>query len=113
MLSAASITYLSQRVLHVRESVSIDEGTDERFLLARIANRSRRVDLREPRHQAVIDIAMDKESAQRCAALACCAHGCEGDGADRQIEIGGRRDNGGVAAPELEDGAGETGGDAG
>src|SRR4029078_2159144 len=95
MLSAANIACLLQRVLHVREGVSIDEGTDERFLLARIANRCRRVDLRKPRHQAVIDIAMDKESAQRCAALACCAHGCEGDGADRQIEIGGGRGGGG------------------
>ena len=55
---------------------------------------------------------MHEQPPQRRAALARRAHGREGDGADCEIEIGRRRDDGGVVAAELQDRAGETGGEA-
>ena len=55
---------------------------------------------------------MHEEAAQRGAALAGGAHGAEGDGAQRHVEVGGRADDAGVVAAEFEDGAGETLGQA-
>ncbi len=47
---------------------------------------------------------MDDESAEGGAALACGAHGGEGDGAEGEVEIGGGGDDGCVVAAEFEDG---------
>jgi hypothetical protein len=52
---------------------------------------------------------VDEEAAQGGAALAGRAHGGEGDGAQGEVEIGRGRDDGGVVAAELEQGAGEAG----
>ena len=54
---------------------------------------------------------MHEQPPQRRAALARCAHGREGDGADCEIEIGRGRDDGSVVATELKDRTGEAGGE--
>ena len=90
----------------------VDQRADQRVRLARIADLDRRIDLLEPRHQAVVDAVMHEQAPQRGAALAGRAHGREGDGAHRQIEIGRGRDDRGVVAAELEDRAGEARGEA-
>ena len=54
---------------------------------------------------------MDDQPPQRGAALAGGADGREQDGADRHVEVGGRRDDHRVVAAELENGAPEPGGD--
>jgi hypothetical protein len=109
---AAGLSRLCQRPLHALEGTPIDEQTDERSCLAGIADFYRRVNLEEPRHQAVIDIGMHEEPLRRTA-LASRAHGCEGDGPEGQIEIGGGRDDRSIVATELKDRAGESGGKAG
>ena len=54
---------------------------------------------------------MHEKPPQCRTALARRAHGREGDGPDCEIEIGRGRDNSGVIAAELQDRAGETGGE--
>ena len=51
---------------------------------------------------------MDDQAAHRRAALAGGAHRAERDGAQRQVEIGRRRDDRGVVAAEFEDAAGKA-----
>ena len=51
---------------------------------------------------------MNEEAAQRRAALAGRAHRSKGDAAQRQIEIGRRRDDRRIVAAELQNGAGEA-----
>src|SRR5215472_15514200 len=54
---------------------------------------------------------MHEQPPQRRAALARRTHGREGDGADREIEIGRGRDDSSVVAAELKDRTGEAGGE--
>ncbi len=63
------------------------------------------IGLLQARHELVVNAVMHKQAAQRRAALACRAHGGEGDAAQRQIEIGGRANDRGIVAAELENGA--------
>lgn len=51
---------------------------------------------------------MHEETAKRGAALAGRAHGAEGDGAQRHVEISGRADDTGIVAAEFQNGAGEA-----
>lgn len=51
---------------------------------------------------------MHEETAKRGATLAGRAHGAEGDGAQRHVEIGGRADDTGIVAAKLQNGAGEA-----
>ncbi len=82
--------------------------------LARIADADAGVDLlRACGISVVVDALMDDEAAQRGAALAGRAHRGEGDAAQREVEIGGGRDDGGVVAAEFQDGAAEAGRDVG
>ena len=60
--------------------------------MARIADRDAVVDLAQARDEAVVDALVDEQPAQRRAALAGRAHRREGDGAQREVEVGrGRR----------------------
>src|SRR5262249_25814760 len=111
MQDAAGPTRLFQRPLHVLEGAPVDERTNERSFLARIADFGRGVDRRERRQWALIDLVRHKRPRQRRAALARRAHGREGDGADCEIEIGRGRDDGSVVAAELKDRTGEAGGE--
>jgi hypothetical protein len=102
---------LVEGALHALEGIPVDHGADQHGILARIADRHGGVDLREARHQAVVDALVHEKPAQGGAALARRSHGGEGDGAKGEIEVGGRSDDGAVVAPELQDGAGEAGGE--
>ena len=86
----------------------VDERTNERCCLARIADLYRRIDLGEPRHYAVMDVVMHEQPTQCRTALARRPHGRESDGSDCQMQIGRRRDNGGVVAAELKDRTGRN-----
>src|SRR5262249_61609304 len=106
MQDAAGLMRLFQRPLHALEGAPVDERTDERSFLARIADLDRGVDLRDARHYALIDLVMHEQPPQRRAALARCTHRRKRDGADCEIEIRRGRDDGSVVAAELKDRAG-------
>ncbi len=98
--------------MHRVEGALVDEWADEGAGFARVADDDGGVDLFELRDELVVDAVVDDEAAEGGAALACGAHGGEGDGAEGEVEVGGGGDDGCVVAAEFEDGSGEAGGEA-
>ncbi len=100
-------------VLHGVEGALVDERADEGAAFAWVADDDRAVDLFELGDELVVDIGVDDEAAEGGAALACGAHGREGDGAEGEVEVGRGGDDGCVVAAEFEDGLGEARGEFG
>ena len=99
-------------LLHGFEGLAVDEWTYEGAGIAWVADLDGAVDLFELRDEGVVYGVMHDEAAQGRAALSGGAHGGEGDAAEGEVDVGGGGDDGGVVAAELEDGAGEAGGEA-
>ena len=89
----------------------VDERTDQRPLLARIADRQTRIGLDQPVGEVGADRTVDDEPSQRGAALPGGADGGEDDRPHRHVEIGRGGDDHRVVAAELEDRAAEPRGD--
>ena len=94
------------------ESRSISGPTSLRGV-QRVADRDAGIGLLQPRHQGLVDVAVDDQPAQAGAALAGGADRREQDGADGQFQVGGRRHDHRVVAAKLQDGAGEALGQTG
>ena len=97
-----------QRSLHTLEAGAVDQRADERAGLAGIADLDAAIGALQARQQAIIDLLMHDQAAQRGAALAGGADGREGDGAHGQVEIGRGRHDHGVVAAELQQRAAEA-----
>ena len=95
-------------LLHAVESRLVDQRADECGGFQRVADGNGGIGLFQTRHELVIDAVMHEETAKRGAALAGRAHGAEGDGAQRHVEIGGRADDAGIVAAEFQNGAGKA-----
>src|SRR5579883_3610182 len=65
--------------------------------------------LLQPIDERRLDALVDDEPPKRGTALTRRADRREGDGSDDEIEVGGRRDDRGVVAAELQETAPETG----
>ncbi len=100
-------------MLHGFEGLLVDQGADEGVGRAGVADVDAFVDAAEFGEELVVDGRVDEQAAEGGAALAGGAHGAEGHGAEGEVEVGGGADDGGVVAAELEQGAGEAGGEAG
>ncbi|MCY1225701.1 hypothetical protein D9M72_379050 [compost metagenome] len=104
----AGLAAFVQGLLHAVEGGAVDQRTDQRAGLARVAHLHVAVDLHELGHQLVVHALVHEQAPQRGAALAGRAHGREGDAAQREIEVGRGRDDGGVVPAQFEDRAGEA-----
>ena len=98
------LSCLGEGRLHLAERRLIDQRPDQhRRLSKRIADHQVRVNLLQLRDQCIMDVFIHDQSPQRGAALAGGADCREGDGAEREREIGGGTDDRGIVAAEFED----------
>ena len=71
---------LGERLLHRRECAAVDQRADQRRRSGGVADRNVAIDLRQLGRQGVIDALVHDEAGG--------PHRAEGDGAQRQVEIG-------------------------
>ncbi len=92
-----------ERMRHRRVRAGIDQRTDQRALLERVAHRHRAVDALEALDEIRRHALVDDQAAQRCASLPGRAHSREGDRARGQLQVCARRDDHRVVAAQLQD----------
>ncbi len=101
-----------QGLLHAVVGAAVDQRADQGTGRTRVTHLHVAVDLGELGHQRVVNAVVHEQAAQRGAALAGRAHGGKGNTAQGKAEVGRGRDDGGVVATQLQDGAGKARGQA-
>src|SRR5512140_4022965 len=97
----ALLARLLERALHALERRAVDERTDQRAFLERIADRQAAIGGLEPLHQGLMHRFMDDEAPQRRASLARGADGGECDRPQHEVEVRARRDDRRIVAAQL------------
>ncbi len=90
------------RLLHRKVRITVDQRTDQGALVEWIADRQRRINLLQTRHDRVINAVVHEQASQGSTALAGRADCGERNGAHCHFDIGARCNDHGIVAAQFQ-----------